>query len=115
MKATERTALIAALQRPRFEVIPLAGVEEEIAAAGLRDATITVTVSPVKGSDPTLELAERLRTQGFHVVPHLSARLVASRAQLQEILARLRQAGIQDLFVVGGDVDEPVGPYAGAD
>jgi methylenetetrahydrofolate reductase (NADPH) len=115
MKATERTALIAALQRPRFEVIPLAGVEAEVEAAAPKDATITVTVSPVKGFDPTLDVAERLRRQGFHVVPHLSARLVASHAQLLEILARLREADIGELFVVGGDVDEPVGPYAGAD
>jgi methylenetetrahydrofolate reductase (NADPH) len=115
VKATERTALVAALERPRFEVIPLPGVEDEVAAALPEGATVTVTVSPVKGIDQTLDLAERLRRGGFHVVPHLSARLVAGRPHLAEILAGLAAADIDELFVVGGDVDEPVGPYEGAD
>ena len=38
--------------------------------------TVTVTASPAKGLDATLDLTERLAARGYQVVPHLSARLV---------------------------------------
>ena len=45
------------LERSRYEVIPLAGVEEKVLEHVPHDVTITVTASPVKGIEPTLELA----------------------------------------------------------
>ena len=36
--------------------------------------TVTVTASPVKGLEPTVDLAERLAARGYRVVPHLAAR-----------------------------------------
>ena len=43
---------------------------------------MTVTASPVKGLDATIELTERLAARGYRVVPHLAARSVTSDAHL---------------------------------
>lgn len=109
-----RSALVEALRSPRYEVIPLPGVEERVVEHVPKHLELTVTASPTKGIEPTLELAVRLSEEGFEVAPHLSARLVRDRAQLGEILARLREAGILDVFVVAGDAPEPAGEFEGS-
>jgi len=102
------------LRHPGYEVIPLAGVEESVVEHVPRDIALTVTASPGKGMPATMDLAERLAARGFRVAPHLSARIIRDRAELGEILQRLREAGIRDAFVVAGDVEEPAGEFEGA-
>ncbi len=108
------TILEALLRSPRYEVIPAKGTEQAVARLGASGATVTVTASPVKGLDPTIELAERLAARGYRVVPHLAARSVPSQAHLDDIVARLRAAGVDDVFVPGGDATHPAGPFDGA-
>jgi methylenetetrahydrofolate reductase (NADPH) len=48
------------------------------------------------------------------VVPHLSARLVRDRSHLEEIVARLRGAGVDEVFVIAGDARHPAGRFPGA-
>ena len=110
----DRTTVAEALRRPRLEVIPLAGSEEQVLEHVPKQIKVTVTASPSKGLEPTLELADRLAGAGYETAPHLSARLVRDRVHLGEILARLRDSGIRDAFVVAGDAEEPAGPFAGA-
>jgi methylenetetrahydrofolate reductase (NADPH) len=112
-RSREAAALAALLRRPRFEVLPLDGIEEEVRAHLGTEARVTVTASPRKGLEPTLDLSERLARAGYTVVPHLSARLVRDRAHLEESLERLLAAGIRELFVPAGDADEP-GEFSGA-
>lgn len=79
-----------------------------------RELTITVTSSPSKGIDATLQLAERLAAAGYRVVPHLAARLVRDTDHLRQVLARIDSLGAREVFVVAGDIDEARGPYEGA-
>src|SRR4028119_1592369 len=109
-----RSGLVEALRRPRYEVIPLPGVEEAVAEHVPKHVKLTVTASPKKGLGTTLELAERLSGEGFEVAPHLSARLIRDRAQLGEILARLCEVGVRDVFVVAGDAPQPAGEFEGS-
>ena len=102
------------LTRSRYEVIPLAGAEEQVLEHVPRDVTLTVTASPAKGLDHTLELAGKLAAHGYPVVPHLSARLVVDSSHLAELIARMTEMGVRDVFVVAGDADEPAGTYEGA-
>ena len=102
------------LLRSRYEVIPLEGVEEHVLEHVPRDVTLTVTASPTKGLDHTLELASVLAAHGYPVVPHLSARLVVDDAHLAELIARMRAIGVRDVFVVAGDADVPAGAFEGA-
>lgn len=102
------------LAQSRYEVLPLEGIEEEVLEHVPREVTITVTASPTKGLEPTIDLTNRLVAQGYTVAPHLSARLVTSRNHLAELVARLGEIEVADVFVVAGDAPEPHGPYAGA-
>jgi methylenetetrahydrofolate reductase (NADPH) len=102
------------LAGPRYEVIPAKGTEQAVLDWVPSGATVTVTASPVKGLDPTVALAEKLAARGYRVVPHLAARSVASQAHLDDIVARLRAAGVDDVFVPGGDAAHPAGPFEGA-
>ena len=47
-------------------------------------------------------------------MPHLSARLVVDRAHLAELIARIDEIGVRDVFVVAGDADQPAGAFEGA-
>ena len=99
---------------PRYEVLPAKGTEQAVADWVPAGMTVTVTASPVKGLDATVELTERLAARGYRVVPHLAARSVASDAHLAGIVARLKAAGVDDVFVPGGDAPHPAGPFDGA-
>jgi methylenetetrahydrofolate reductase (NADPH) len=102
------------LSRVRYEVIPTATIEDKVLAAVPKDVTVTVTASPTKGLDTTLELAERLARAGYRVVPHVSARLVVDKAHLADIVARLQEVGIDNVFVPAGDAEQPAGAYEGS-
>jgi methylenetetrahydrofolate reductase (NADPH) len=107
-------AVARLLRRSRYEILPLAGVEDHVLAHVPRDLTITVTASPTKGLEPTFELVASLTRHGYDVVPHLSARLIRDQAHLAEHVARLREIGVRDVFVVAGDAQEPHGVFDGA-
>ena len=109
-----RQAVADALKRVRYEVLPLPGVEEAVAEHVPRDVKVTVTASPRQGIDQTLSVAEGIAERGYSVVPHLSARLVRDGAHLDEVLQRLAERGVRELFVIAGDVAEPAGEFDGA-
>jgi methylenetetrahydrofolate reductase (NADPH) len=98
------------IQNARYELIPLKSLHDQIPhlPAG---CSVSVTCSPTKGIEPTLELSAELNGAGHHAVPHIAARLVSGRDHVEKIAARLDEHGISEIFVVGGDPD-PVGPYA---
>jgi methylenetetrahydrofolate reductase (NADPH) len=93
----------------RYEVLPTGTVEEKVLAHVPVEQTITVTASPGKGLEATLDLAERLNGHGYTVVPHVAARMVRDRVELTEIVERLNGKGITKVFVPGGDADPPGG------
>ena len=102
------------LSCPRYEVFPAKGTEQAVAEWVPAGMTVTVTASPVKGLDATIELAERLAAHGYRVVPHLAARSVASDAHLAGIVGRLKACDVDDVFVPGGDAPHPAGPFDSA-
>jgi methylenetetrahydrofolate reductase (NADPH) len=112
-KASTSRTLLRLLEHSRYEVLPTASTEDKVLAHVPRDVAVTVTASPSKGLEATLDLAERLTGHGYVVVPHLAARMVSGRAELAEICARLTGKGITRVFVPGGDAD-PAGDYPDA-
>jgi methylenetetrahydrofolate reductase (NADH) len=102
------------LRHARFEVLPLEGIEEQVLAHLGTDAKITVTASPRRGLEATVELTERLTAAGYATVPHISARLVRDRAHLTALIDRLHAGGVRELFVLAGDLAEPAGEFPGA-
>ncbi len=56
-----------------------------------------------------------LRRAGFEPVPHLAARRIADRGELDAFLARIRaEASVRRVLVIAGDQDEVAGPFADA-
>ncbi|SFR65367.1 methylenetetrahydrofolate reductase [Halogeometricum limi] len=97
----------------RFELMPFESFDEEI--THLPDgATIAITTSPQLGIERTVERTETAAELGYDVVPHIAARYVEDRDQLRDIARRLRDAGVTDIFVPGGDKEEPVGEFESA-
>jgi len=106
LNAAAREAITRLLEAPLYELIPLKSVDSQLAFLPA-DATVTVTASPAKGIEATVELSARLAGLGFSAVPHLSARMIRDRIHLRGLLDTLRAAGVRQVFVVGGDAGEP--------
>jgi len=101
------------LSDPRFELMPFDSFDGEI--EHLPDgAAIAITASPQLGLDATVEKSVEAAEKGYDVIPHVAARYVRSRDHLDEICTRLTDAGITDVFVPGGDREEPAGEFDSA-
>ena len=105
-----REALTRLLEQPRIEIFPSKGVEEEFRHLP-KETKVTVTCSPRRGIETTLLLSEQLSKQGLRSVPHISARLVADKGHLEKIFQSLADHNTREIFVIGGDAKEPVGPF----
>jgi methylenetetrahydrofolate reductase (NADPH) len=101
------------LESARFEVLPFARSLEE-AAQLPEKVRLTITCSPKHGPDRSVEIAARLREMGHHVTVHVAARMVSDRDHLDRILGAMALAGADDLFLIGGDADPPLGAYTSA-
>lgn len=113
MRSKERATVTRLLNHARYEVLPTKTIEAKVLESVPTSVPVTVTASPSMGLARTIETAESLAAQGYTVVPHLAARMVHGRPELEELVARLGAAGITSVFVPGGDAD-PVGDYKDA-
>ena len=109
----ERSTVSFVQDRARFEVLPLGRSEQE-AERLPHPVRLTVTCSPKHGPDEAVAVARRLHRIGHALTVHVAARMVRDRAHLDSLLAAMAQAGADDLFLIGGDADPPLGEYASA-
>ncbi|HET6971469.1 MAG TPA: methylenetetrahydrofolate reductase [Phenylobacterium sp.] len=76
---------------------------------------ISITFLASEDSAARVQAAAAARRLGFQPVPHISARRAASEKDLEAFLAGLaREAGIDRVFVVAGDLPRPEGPFTDA-
>jgi methylenetetrahydrofolate reductase (NADPH) len=101
------------LANPRYEVLPLRGVTEHVQALP-EGSTVTVTSSPAKGIEATLDVTAELSRLGYQVVPHLAARSVRDTAHLSALLDRLADLAVPEVFAIAGDSPEPAGEFPDA-
>ena len=97
----------------RFEVLPTEDAVRQ-AARLPAPAHLTVTCSPRQGPDGSVAIGRRLAELGHTATVHIAARLVRDRAHADRLLGGMAEAGIEDLFLIGGDAARPAGPYAAA-
>ena len=88
--------------KPEFEMLPFRSAIDQIEFLP-EAATVTITASPAKGIEPTLDYATKLAERGFDVIPHISARSIADETHLSRILDAIAEAEIDRIFVIGGD------------
>ena len=61
----------------------------------------------------TIPTLAAVRAAGLEPVPHIAARRIRDRAELQTFLARaVGEAGVRKALILGGDEPEALGPYA---
>jgi methylenetetrahydrofolate reductase (NADPH) len=113
-KTDARRTVNDVLSHVGFEVLPFKSAEERVLSYVPKTVPLTVTASPAKGIDATIDLAERLAVQGYSVSPHLSAKMIRDEVQLGDFVQRFAAAGIDSVFVIGGDAEEPAGKYTDA-
>jgi len=97
-----------------IEVTPTGATKIESFRDCLAPGT-TVNVTFLPGSDPmdTIAVAQRLHDDGMKPVPHLAARSLRDADQLDELLAAFTaKAGVSEVLVIGGGVDNPVGQFS---
>lgn len=95
----------------RVEVIPSEGLVQRLRGHLPAPAVVTVTCLPHHGPRESVRAAVELAGAGYTAIPHLAARSVQSRAELAEYVNRCADAGISDIFVIGGDAAGAAGPY----
>lgn len=66
------------------------------------------------GAPARIKTAARLAQLGFQPVPHIAARRINSAAALDDYVSQFTTAGVSELLIIGGDVPEPLGPFASA-
>jgi methylenetetrahydrofolate reductase (NADPH) len=108
-----RFPITSAQERARFEILPLGRSEEE-ARQLPEPVRLTVTCSPKYGPDRSVQVAARLHDMGHAVTVHVAARMVRDRTHLDALLAGMSDAGADDLFLIAGDADPPLGEYSSA-
>lgn len=63
-------------------------------------------------TDTIVKGAARLNDLGFTAVPHFASRRITSHEALETRIGRLcEEAGVRDVLVIGGGLDEPAGEF----
>ncbi|WP_044333021.1 methylenetetrahydrofolate reductase [Sphingomonas hengshuiensis] len=76
---------------------------------------VSITFLPGETFEDRIAAAQRVRAAGFTPVPHISARRLTSVAELEGFVAGLVDAAaVTRVFVVGGDLPQPAGPFEDA-
>ena len=108
MKSTQ----LRLLDEMTYELIPLKNVHEQGEFLP-QSSTISITCSPAKDIEATLELCEKFLAKGHTTIPHFAARMVESEEHVTRIVKRVEALGIETVFIIGGDADQR-GPFTDA-
>jgi len=85
----------------------------DLAAALPAGTKVYVNHLPHHAPGTRLAAMQALHDAGLEAVPHVAARRVTSRADLEALLdGAVRRAGVRKVLLVGGDDPVPLGPYA---
>jgi methylenetetrahydrofolate reductase (NADPH) len=87
-----------------------------LAAAAPRIApgtVVSIPYLPTDDDDARVAAARAVRLLGFEPMPHIAARHIHSRGELEALVARAAgEAGVERFFVIAGDLAHPKGPFA---
>ena len=96
-----------------IEVMPRTAEKVEDFRALLPKGT-RVYIAHIEGTpiEDMVATAKRLAGEGFDVMPHFPARIIASRAILADWIARYQgEAGVKQALLLGGGVNTPAGDF----
>ena len=74
--------------------------------------TVNVTFLPGTDAADTVAVAARLHKEGMRAVPHLAARSLKDKDQIDMLLGAYRaKAGVDEVLIIGGGVNHPIGAF----
>lgn len=111
-KSVDSEAARAAIADMTYELIPLKSLPEAITQLPA-NARVSVTASPVKPLEDTLDVCAELLELGHRPIPHLAARKVTDAAHMRSLASRISSLGISEIFCIAGDAQE-AGDYPDA-
>lgn len=104
-RAVDSPAARAAISDMTYEVIPLKSLPDAIEQLPA-SARVSVTASPTKPLEDTLDVCAELLERGHRPIPHIAARKVTDEAHMRSLATRIRQLGLSEIFCVAGDAPE---------
>ena len=111
--STLRSAVVEFARRASMEISThderLLGELVQRLPTGMR---VYVAHPPKASLEDVVRVALHAQAAGFTVSPHLVARRLPSERALRDALARLREHGIEQVLLVAGDLDRPLGPFS---
>lgn len=96
-----------------IEVMPRTAEKVEEFRAILPEGT-RVYIAHIDGTpiEDMVATAKRIAAEGFPVMPHFPARIIADKAMLADWIARYRgEAGVDQALLLGGGIPEPRGDF----
>ncbi len=109
---------------PNIDLIGGASVETTASTAAIdrllacdwpAGTRVYITYLPTSSPQEIVAAAVRVRRAGLVPVPHISARMTATAEQLDDYLASATgEAAVDQVMLIGGDAERPLGPYASA-
>jgi methylenetetrahydrofolate reductase (NADPH) len=104
----------ALVRSASLEMTARVAAVNDLADAALPAGTrVYITALPGDSARAVLATALRVRHMGLVPVPHLGARYVTEPLPFETLLRSLvRDAGVDQVLVIGGDIPRPRGPYA---
>ena len=73
--------------------------------------TVYVAHTPKASLDDVVRVAAYVQSLGFRASPHIVARRIESERALRAALAELKEAGVEQVLLVAGDREQPLGPF----
>ncbi|MEM9780850.1 MAG: methylenetetrahydrofolate reductase [Pseudomonadota bacterium] len=109
----DNTGAASLMEGFSIEVMPRTAAKIErfdtLLPAGTRVYIALLDGRPI---DDMVGTARRLAAEGFEVMPHFPARIIANAAELRSWVTRYREeAGVQGALVLGGGVAKPKGAF----
>lgn len=110
---TATPAASALLANASIEVMPRTAEKVE-SFTSILPANTRVYIAHIEGTpiEDMVATAKRIAGEGFPVMPHFPARIIADKATLGDWIARYQgEAGVDQALVLAGGVKEPHGDY----
>jgi methylenetetrahydrofolate reductase (NADPH) len=98
------------LEATKLNAADLAALKPVLPTGG----AVYLTAVPGRPAAEQVAAAAAVGALGFDPVPHIAARNIESAGALDELLARLSEAGVRRALVIAGDRDRSAGPYNSA-
>lgn len=95
-----------------IEVSPRQAASSDLIVDAFPKGTrVYITDIGTDSTDQLVTAAARILALGYRPVPHFASRRMVSREVLDDRVARIAQAGVSDVLVIGGGLEKPAGEF----